>query len=232
MRSIIIGDIHGCYRALDRLMAALQPNREQDRLIFLGDLFDRGPDSWDVFACVRMLASAYGERFTLLRGNHEDYLLNRSLSMGQKFVWQRVGRGATVRSFKAHGQNMEETIPWMESHCVLYCKGEGFQCVHAGLRIDPPEANDRETLMHDHSVVLENRYAGPLTVTGHIAIPIPTWFTGDGESTEKIPYGEWRPLPRNGVICIDTGCGKGGRLTGMTVENGRFRLDSVAEDGT
>lgn len=120
----------------------------------------------------------------------------------------------------------------MESHCVLFCKEEGFQCVHAGLRIDPPEANDRETLMHDHSIVLENRYAGPLTVTGHIGIPVPTWFAGDGESTEEIPYGTWQPLPQHGIICIDTGCGKGGRLTGMTVENGRFRLDSVAEDGT
>jgi hypothetical protein len=31
------------------------------------------------------------------------------------------------------------------------------------------------------------------------------------------------------VICIDTGCGKVGRLTAMMVEEGRFRLESVAE---
>ena len=45
------------------------------------------------------------------------------------------------------------------------------------------------------------------------------------ETVEEIPYGEWRPLPERGVLCIDTGCGKGGRLTAMVVSRrteGRF----------
>lgn len=36
-----------------------------------------------------------------------------------------------------------------------------------------------------------------------------------------------RKLPASGVLCIDTGCGKGGRLTAMIVEGGCFRLAAV-----
>ena len=37
------------------------------------------------------------------------------------------------------------------------------------------------------------------------------------------------PLPERGVICIDTGCGKGGRLTAMVIEGEKFTLHSVPE---
>ena len=68
---------------------------------------------------------------------------------------------------------------------------------------------------------------GPLTVVGHIALDFPTWFKGDGETKELLPPGEWLPLPKQGVICIDTGCSKGGRLTAMIIDGDRFRLESV-----
>ncbi len=228
MRTVIFGDIHGCHRAFEALLARVKPQAE-DTVVLLGDLFDRGPESWEVFQTVRGLSARFGQRFILLRGNHEDYLLQPRLSFQQRMIWERVGRGATVKSFKAHGAQMEDAIPWLNERCRLFWKGDGFQCVHAGLLIDPPEANDRQTLLHDHGVVLRNRYAGPLTVVGHIALDMPVWFAGDGKTTEKLPYGETRPLPRKGVICIDTGCGKGGPLTAMIVEDGQYQLHTVFE---
>ena len=93
-----------------------------------------------------------------------------------------------------------------------------------GLRIDPPEANDTYTLLHDHSVVLENRYRGPLTITGHIALERPSWFAGDGETVRELAEEVWKPLPEQGILCIDAGCGKGGRLIGMVIEGDRFVL--------
>jgi len=145
-------------------------------------------------------------------------------------VWERVGRQETVDSFRRAGQRMEDAVPWLKEHIRLYWKTEGFQCVHAGLKIDPPEVNDRETLVHDHRTVPENRYSGPLTITGHIALEKVTWFTGDGETTEILEEGPVRPLPEHGIICIDTGCGKGGRLTAMVTEHGTFTLASVPEN--
>ncbi len=227
MRTVLIGDVHGCCGALDALLARLAPDPEADRIILLGDLFDRGKESYEVFQAVQKLAAAFGGRFVLLRGNHEDYLLQPHLALPQRIVWERVGRSATVKSFKAHGAQMEDAIPWLKEHCRLYWKGDGIQCVHAGLKVDPPEANDFQTLVMDHDTVRQNRYAGPLTVTGHIALEAPTWFKGDGKNVEKLPLGEWKALPAAGVICIDTGCGKGGKLTGMTVEDGKYMLLSV-----
>ena len=223
MRSIIIGDIHGCDRELCALLEKAQPGKE-DRIILLGDLFDRGPDSWEVFYRVKSLEREYGEQFILLRGNHEDYLLKEKLTLREKRIWDKVGKGTTVSSFQAHGEKMEDAAPWIREHCRLFYKGEGFQCVHAGLLVDPIEANDTETLIHDHGIALRNCYKGPLTVVGHIALGDPVWFKGDGETAEILPYSEWRTLPEKGTFCIDTGCGKGGRLTGMIVEEGKYSL--------
>lgn len=226
MRTIIIGDIHGCDKALRALLDQVRPGQE-DRLILLGDLFDRGPDAYEVFQTVQHLADGMGDRFVLLRGNHEDYLLQGRLSFLERLVWNRVGRGATARSFKEHGAKMEDAIPWLKTHCRLFWRGEGLQCVHAGLKIDPIEVNDTNTLIHDHEIVMQNRYTGPLTVVGHIELEAPTWFAGDGKTTEKLRYGVWQTLPEKGIICIDTGCGKGGTLTAMMVENGKYRLNFV-----
>ena len=230
MRTIIIGDVHGCNKALQALISLVRPEPGTDRIVMLGDLFDRGPDSREVLETVKKLAEQFGENFILLLGNHEDYLLQPALTRRQMMVWERVGRQATVDSFRRAGQRMEDAVPWLKEHIRLYWKTEGFQCVHAGLKIDPPEVNDRETLVHDHRTVPENRYSGPLTITGHIALEKVTWFTGDGETTEILEEGPVRPLPEHGIICIDTGCGKGGRLTAMVTEHGTFTLASVPEN--
>ena len=196
-------------------------------MVFLGDLFDRGPDSFGVFQRVRLLADQFGENFILLRGNHEDYLLQSHLTLQQRMIWQRVGRRATVFSFEHSGAKMEDSIPWMKEHVLLYWKGDKFQCVHAGLMVDPPEVNDVQTMVHSHEIVLMNRYNGPLTITGHIALEKPTWFAGDGETTKELEYGVWMELPEKGVLCIDTGCGKGGTLSGMIMQDRLFYLERV-----
>ena len=229
MRTIIIGDIHGCSGALDELLAQTAPVPGRDRLVFLGDLFDRGPDSFGVWRRMKALAEAFGDHFILLLGNHEDYLLQPKLTRMQRMIWERVGRQATVDSFGRAGLRMEDAVPWLKENARLFWKADGFQCVHAGLMVDPPEVNDLETLVHSHEIVPMNRYAGPLTVTGHIALEKATWFAGDGETAEELPEGVLTDLPDRGVICIDTGCGKGGTLTAMETDGQRFTLRSAPE---
>ena len=229
MRTIIIGDIHGCSIALDVLLALVNPVPGTDRLVFLGDLFDRGPDSFGVLKKIKRLAEIFGEGFILLLGNHEDYLLKPQLTKTQRMIWERVGRQTTVSSFENAGVHMEDSIPWLKDHVRLYWKGDGFQCVHAGLMIDPPEVNDLKTMVHSHEIVPMNRYNGPLTITGHIALDKATWFAGDEETTKEYEDGVSYDLPATGVICIDTGCGKGGRLTAMIIEGNQFVLQSVSE---
>ena len=227
MRTFIIGDIHGCSEPFGALLERLKPDAGEDRLILLGDLFDRGPDSYGVLQMVKKLQASFGDRFVLLRGNHEDYLVQKRLSLSLRMVWEQVGRKTSVRSFKKNRARLEDCAEWIREHSVPWYKCEEpvfFQCVHAGLRIDPPEANDAYTLMHDHGVIFENDYQGPLTITGHVALDAPTYFAGDRETVSELPEEETLALPERGVICIDAGCGKGGRLIGMKIEGDRFTL--------
>lgn len=228
-KTFIIGDIHGCNRALNALLEQLAPDPQTDRLILLGDLFDRGPDSWEVLQTVKALAESFGERFVLLKGNHEDYLLQPKLSFAQRMLWKQVGRQDAAASFKRHREKMESCIPWLQDHCRMYYKEARFQCAHAGIKKTPIEENDDYTLLHDHDSVMRNRYDGPFTVTGHIALDQPVWFIGNGKY-EKPSYREWHPLPDRGVLCIDTGCGKGGRLTGMIIQDGYYWLEDTEEE--
>ena len=70
MRTMIIGDIHGCIEEFEALLQILNPQRE-DRVILLGDLFDRGPSSWEVFQKVKQLQREYGDHFVLLSVNSQ-----------------------------------------------------------------------------------------------------------------------------------------------------------------
>ena len=116
VKTYIVGDIHGCIDPLRKLLEALSPDPAADRLILLGDLFDRGPDlNQEVFQFVKELAAAFGERFVLLRGNHEDYLLQKKLPFAQRLVWDRVAAGRPcARSPRLAGKMRR---------CTAGCKG-------------------------------------------------------------------------------------------------------------
>src|SRR6187551_705831 len=68
-RLIAIGDIHGCHKEFADLLDKLDL-RKDDRLILLGDLINRGPDSGKVVELAREYATVS------LLGNHELRHLN------------------------------------------------------------------------------------------------------------------------------------------------------------
>ena len=68
-RLIAIGDIHGCHQEFGDLLDRLELQKD-DRLILLGDLVNRGPDSRKVIELARK------HRAVALLGNHEQRLLN------------------------------------------------------------------------------------------------------------------------------------------------------------
>ena len=69
-RTLIMGDLHGCYQQLLAGLSQLHFNPEQgDCLVGLGDLTDRGQDN---LACLRLLQQPW---FHTIRGNHEQLML-------------------------------------------------------------------------------------------------------------------------------------------------------------
>ena len=76
-RVFVVGDIHGHLATLRALIHRLNL-RKQDRLICLGDMIDRGPDSAGVINLIRR-----DERIVCIKGNHEHMALQSITNDGR-----------------------------------------------------------------------------------------------------------------------------------------------------
>ena len=144
----VIGDVHGSIKTLKKLYYTLLDKYLIHRIVFLGDIVDRGLYSKEV---VEFLMDRQGEcLMTFLRGNHEDMLINSVANEGRypDFIWhERVGL-STVASFM--GITMEEAakktqweitpyfLPYMEffngfkEYYIEHTKKHKFLLSHAG----------------------------------------------------------------------------------------------------
>src|SRR5947207_1752869 len=96
MRTLAVGDIHGCARALDVVLQAAAPGPD-DLLITLGDYVDRGPDSRGVLD--RLTALHAAGRLVPLLGNHDAMMLDARESFFACRNWLDCGGRATLASY-------------------------------------------------------------------------------------------------------------------------------------
>src|SRR5580698_10046109 len=95
-RTIAIGDIHGCSKALGALIDAIAP-RAEDAIVTLGDYIDRGSDSRGVLD--KLITLAGHCRLIPLLGNHEEKLLDALHSTENLRSWLTCGGADTLRSY-------------------------------------------------------------------------------------------------------------------------------------
>jgi hypothetical protein len=200
LRTIIIGDVHGCRRELEGLLDRIG-FRSGDRLVFVGDLIARGPDSLGVLDVARRTGAL------IVRGNHEQKLLDWRAD-------ERVPLGRThmdvARALRDVDWSLLET-----SSLWLDLPEHGARVVHAGVLPGVAiERQDPHTLMHIRTVGVRGSkkssskargipwatlYAGPPQIIfGHNALgglQLHPWATG-----------------------LDTACVYGGRLTAMVLK--------------
>jgi bis(5'-nucleosyl)-tetraphosphatase (symmetrical) len=121
MATYAIGDVQGCFDALERLFDKFQFNRGRDRLWFVGDLVNRGPDS---LATLRLVKGLGGSAVTVL-GNHDFHLLAVAAGHAKKH------RSDTLDQVLA-APDSEELLGWLRQRPMLHVEGS-WAMVHAGL---------------------------------------------------------------------------------------------------
>jgi len=215
LRTIIVGDVHGCRSELEGLLDRVA-FASGDRLVLVGDLVARGPDSLGVLDVVRRTGAI------VVRGNHEQRLLDwrdaRAAWMhGEAAAKPPIGRmhRDLARSLRAVDWTLLETSP-----LFFDLPEHGARVVHAGLVPGIPfEAQSPQTLMRIRTVRVAAPRRGrtrakPANVLWGAAYEGPPHIVFGHNAAPGLQLHPW-------ATGLDTGCVYGGRLTAMVLASGQ-----------
>lgn len=221
VRRIIIGDIHGHYRGLMGLLdlLTLQPS---DRLYFLGDLIDRGPDSAQVMDWVK------NSGHTCLLGNHEHLMLmafpNGEPDYPAMQSWIHCGGQPTLDSYE-NLDAIKADVAWLATLPTHLDLGD-LWLVHAGLNPRLPlEAQTEHEfcwIRKDFYKAKQPYFTDKLIITGHTIT-----FTLPGIKPGQVAQGP-------GWINIETGAyhPDSGWLTALDIDQDQVHQVNVFSDET
>ena len=212
MRTLFIGDIHGCALEFEQLLSKLGFERDSDLLYLTGDAFSRGPDPAGVWRLIRDT----GARMVL--GNHD-------VRLPERLRLHASGESVSVRWFnqlktlEALDSVADSLISWLES-LPLWIDEPDFLLVHAGVH---PEKGLEGTSRDEFLTI---RTWPP--VDGIVG---PRWHDAYDPSGKLIIFGHDAPgglvVKRRDdgspyVIGLDSGCIYGGQLSGYVLEEDRM----------
>lgn len=226
-RVLAIGDVHGMYEKLIKLMDKIRFNPDEDLLIFLGDYIDRGPDPGRCLQYIFALQQQYPDVVVCLMGNHEvmmsSYFMQKRGSYNNLIVdyagsWLDNGGLETLKQLdEMDADTKEELLQWVMNLPVKYQYQDYFFC-HAGVDPDVPLAVQNEFDMLWRRQQWWEQYKGEETlVVGHTPVQKVMKLTGKERRTPK-------PLfLANHVIMCDTGAYmSGGKLSCVDVLAGKI----------
>jgi serine/threonine protein phosphatase 1 len=185
MKTFVVGDIHGRRAQLAALLEALPRVAASDKLVFLGDLIDRGSDAPGVVADVLELQRENPERIVVLRGNHEQMMLDfidedsrlwLSPVTGGDQTFQQYTmnplRVATDEDFEDARRRIEQSVPAEHleffRQMPLYHEDDYALYVHAGLdQGKHPRDTDAHQLLWTRDIEFYKKYRGKPCVFGH-----------------------------------------------------------------
>ncbi|MGJ8676329.1 MAG: metallophosphoesterase family protein [Akkermansiaceae bacterium] len=203
MRTLAIGDIHGCLTAFKTLVDFVSPSAD-DTLVTLGDYIDRGPDSKGVIDYLIELREQY--QVVTLKGNHELMIENALLDTEALYFWLINGGDTAAYSFDIDRlEDIPEKYWSFIRACELFYETDQHILVHAGL--DPDIALDQQTtedLCWRRILDTEPHYSGKTLVCGHT------------------PQRNGIPLVLDHAICIDTHVFGDQWLTCLDIDNGQY----------
>lgn len=210
---IIIGDIHGRFDLLMRLISILP----HTNLCFVGDLIDRGPYSRQVVQYV------IDNNHICVMGNHEDFMVASYDKEGNVLeyihdIWDGNGARATLMSYMVDGRIDDDTFhahrEWMSKLPIIYKVTDNIIISHSYclpyINMDIKHPDVRESILWDRSVTKHNT-KDILNIHGHSII------------TRE-------PKIVNGYLNIDTGAYSFGILTAYDTDTGK--IYSISDEDT
>jgi serine/threonine protein phosphatase 1 len=189
MKTFVVGDIHGRCAQLLGVLDMLPREESTDKLVFLGDLIDRGPDVPGCVEYVLNLCSANPENVFCLRGNHEQMLLD--FLDEADLIWMETATGGD-RTFEQYTESplrlrteadfdnardlIAEKIPANQiaffRQLPLYHEDEYALYVHAGLENGKhPSESSSHALLWTRDMDFYKSYHGKPCVFGHTPTP-------------------------------------------------------------
>jgi bis(5'-nucleosyl)-tetraphosphatase (symmetrical) len=204
-RTIFIGDIHGCYLEFKQLLAKCAVTPE-DRVIVLGDMINKGPDSRGVVEYIRE------HRFEALMGNHE-YGFIKYL----KGHLRDENRFSTFSSVKEQlGIHWKEWLTYFEE-LPLFIEDRDFMAVHGGL---VPDLHPRDV---PAKILTRIRTWDGKGENLHNPKD-PAWYELY-RGQKLVVFGHWAQrglVVENRVVGLDTGCVYGGKLSAFVLPEGKI----------
>ena len=195
MRTLIVGDVHGCLAELQELLGKARLKPGVDRLIFVGDLVAKGPDSRGVVK----LAQEWSAKS--VKGNHDAHVL--------KF---RRGEEEQMRPPHREVARTLDEADWRYLEAMpLWLRLPGLLVVHAGVVPSIPlEEQEEDALINMRSLTASGKWSKRIEA----GVPWASAWRGP----ERVVFGHdaVRGLQRHPhALGLDTGCVYGKRLTAL-----------------
>ena len=215
-RTIAIGDIHGHIKALVGLIDLINPNPE-DILVFLGDYINRGPDSKGVLQFIIDLKQRCN--IVCIMGNHEEMMINAYSDPSTMGWFLENGGHETLQSY-GPAKNLSLVPQAHKDFLVglpLYHETNQHFFVHANYdyNVDLLDMDSSTALWRSLDDRPRKHISKKTAILGHT------------------PQMNGGILDFEYLVCIDTGCGFGGKLTALEVISRRVtgRIWQVDELG-
>lgn len=233
-RDFVVGDLHGCFSALDEALAARSYDPSRDRLFSVGDLVNRGPESAQVLEAVRR------HRIKAVRGNHEDMIvrwyfrhdaIERLMNNGGGWFVDLADGSGRARPIARFMANLPYAIEIDTAHGLIGLLHADAPRDHWGDLVDALENEDRDSLTRRKVLWQRARWieqtapefaAVPASLaslfgfpaTGPASAPVDPHRPVQGVAAVIVGHTPVStPLVRGNVINIDTGAVYGRELT-------------------
>lgn len=214
MRTFVIGDIHAQQEKLETVLMLSQFDFGKDHLIVLGDVVDRGNEP---FECMHVLCDV--QHLTPILGNHDLAFIQR-IFKGKNTFNGKYGSDITVEAWNVMSRKKQD---YLNVNYLLkmkpYYRNDDNIYVHGGFNPEKPiEQQEIQDLCTDRELW---NLAVRLGVTGKL----PTKDSYSHIFVGHTPtnwFNQTDPMYRSGIWNVNTGSGRGGKLTIMNIASKEY----------